>query len=93
MQRIQVRELNQDTAGTLARVAAGETFEITNRGKLVARLIPVHGPDPEDLTDWIVDDLVTPPTVTGAIPMPHTEAPIASDAGELLSQMRDEERW
>jgi prevent-host-death family protein len=41
MEQIPVRQLNQDTAGVLARVEAGETVEITSRGKPVARIVPV----------------------------------------------------
>ncbi|MDY7091297.1 MAG: type II toxin-antitoxin system prevent-host-death family antitoxin, partial [Actinomycetota bacterium] len=41
MDRIPIRSLNQDTAGVLARVEQGETVEITNRGRLVARIVPV----------------------------------------------------
>ena len=35
-----MRELSQRTAQVLARVRAGETVEITDRGKPVARIVP-----------------------------------------------------
>ncbi len=35
-----MRELSQRTARVLARVRAGETVEITDRGKTVARIVP-----------------------------------------------------
>lgn len=35
-----MRELSQRTARVLARVRAGETLEITDRGKTVARIVP-----------------------------------------------------
>ncbi|WP_285628059.1 type II toxin-antitoxin system prevent-host-death family antitoxin [Kineosporia sp. NBRC 101677] len=41
MQRIGVRELNQNTSQILARVSGGESLEITDRGRPIARLVPV----------------------------------------------------
>jgi prevent-host-death family protein len=40
MERIGVRELRQHASRWLARVAAGETIEITDRGRPVAMLTP-----------------------------------------------------
>jgi prevent-host-death family protein len=40
MERIGVRELRQHAGRYLARVSSGETFEITDRGRVVARLVP-----------------------------------------------------
>ncbi|HUL98709.1 MAG TPA: type II toxin-antitoxin system prevent-host-death family antitoxin, partial [Mycobacterium sp.] len=35
-----MRELNQDTAGVLARVKQGERVNITERGRVIACIIP-----------------------------------------------------
>ena len=43
MERIGIRELRQHASRYLARVKAGETVEVTERGRLVALLAP---PDP-----------------------------------------------
>lgn len=43
MERIGVRELRQHASRYLARVAAGETLEVTDRGRPVAMLVPVAG--------------------------------------------------
>ncbi|MHB1533864.1 MAG: type II toxin-antitoxin system Phd/YefM family antitoxin [Acidimicrobiales bacterium] len=43
MERIGVRELRQHASRYLDRVKAGETVEVTERGRLVALLVP---PDP-----------------------------------------------
>jgi prevent-host-death family protein len=40
MQRIGVRELRQHASRYLERVKAGETVEVTERGQLVALLVP-----------------------------------------------------
>lgn len=41
MKKVGVRELRQQASRLLRRVAAGESFEVTDRGRPVARLIPV----------------------------------------------------
>ena len=45
MLRIGVRELRQNASRYLARVKAGETVEVTERGVLVARLVPPQAAD------------------------------------------------
>ncbi len=42
MERIGVRELRQHASRFLRRVKAGETVEVTERGVLVALLVPPH---------------------------------------------------
>ena len=41
MDRIGIRELRQHASRWLQRVAAGESFEVTDRGRPVALLVPV----------------------------------------------------
>lgn len=90
MEQIPIRTLNQDTAGVLARVENGETVEITNRGRPIARIVPIGD---DTLADLIAAGVVVPATLTGAVPMPTVPAEGGSEAGELLSSLRDEERW
>jgi prevent-host-death family protein len=90
VEQIPIRSLNQDTAGVLARVERGQVVEITNRGRPIARIVPVTD-DP--LADLIASGTVVPPTVAGLIPMPVVPADPGQEAGELISQLRDEERW
>lgn len=89
MEQLPIRTLNQDTAGVLARVEAGEIVEITNRGRPIARIVPIV---PDSMADLVASGIVVPPTITGPIPMP-TIAASGPDAGELISALRDEERW
>lgn len=42
MQRVGIRELRQNATAVLRRVAAGETVEVTDRGRSVARIVPMH---------------------------------------------------
>jgi prevent-host-death family protein len=88
--QIPIRDLNQDTAGVLARVERGETVEITNRGRPIARLIPVTT---DVMADLVASGVVVPPTITGPIPMPTVPAEPGPEAGALVSALRDEERW
>ncbi|HEV2778366.1 MAG TPA: type II toxin-antitoxin system prevent-host-death family antitoxin [Actinophytocola sp.] len=90
MEQVPVRVLNQDTAGVLARVEGGETIEITSRGKPIARIVPVYD---GELADLVAAGRVTPATIKGPIPMPMIKAPPGADAGELIRQLRDEERY
>jgi prevent-host-death family protein len=49
MERIGVRELRQHASRYLARVVNGETLEVTDRGRPVARLVPIQHDVWEDL--------------------------------------------
>jgi prevent-host-death family protein len=42
MERIGIRELRQHASRYLTRVSQGETLEVTDPGRVVARLVPVH---------------------------------------------------
>ncbi len=88
MEQIPVRVLNQDTAGVLARVEAGNAVEITSRGKPIARIIPICD---GELADLVAQGRVTPATSRGPWTTPAIKAPPGSDAGALIRQLRDEE--
>ncbi len=45
MTTISHRELRNNSADVLRRVAGGEAFEVTNRGVVVARLSPASTPE------------------------------------------------
>jgi prevent-host-death family protein len=90
MEQIPIRTLNQDTAGVLARVERGEVVEITNRGRPIARIVPVGA---DSLADLVAAGVVHPPTVTGPVPMPQVAPESDAESGALLSALRDEERW
>jgi prevent-host-death family protein len=91
MEQIPIRTLNQDTAGVLARVERGEAVEITNRGRPIARIVPV---DADPLSDLVAAGVVLPPTITGPLTPPAVAAaPGQPEAGELITALRDEERW
>jgi len=88
MESIGVRELRQHASRYLARVAAGESFEVTDRGRPVARLVPVLADRWEELlrSGWVV--------------LPDDEADLLSEepadfglnASEELARQREHER-
>ena len=88
MERIGVRELRQNASRYLDRVARGETLEVTDRGKPVARLVPV-GTDP--WADMVASGRVTlaedPTDVANEAPGAY-----AVEASAVLAAMREDER-
>jgi len=42
MNQVGIRELRQNATAILRRVAAGEVVEVTDRGRAVARIVPMH---------------------------------------------------
>jgi prevent-host-death family protein len=93
VESIPVRQLNQDTAGVLARVEHGESLEITSRGRPIARLVPATPRGLDELDDLIAAGRVVPATVSTPFVAPEGPVGEGVDAGELLSTLRDEERW
>ena len=47
--QVGVRELRQNLSVYLARIARGETLEVTDRGRAVAILAPLPGPWPSSI--------------------------------------------
>jgi prevent-host-death family protein len=92
MEQIGVRELNQNTSQVLARVSGGETIEITDRGRPVARLVPV-GDATSTLTRLVSSGRAVAPTGSGPVPLPPRLGDPAVDAASELAALRDEERW
>jgi prevent-host-death family protein len=90
MSEVPVRDLNQDTAGVLARVKRGEEIDITERGRVIARLVPAQA-DP--LADLVASGKLRPPTVGGPVPRPTGPVRTDHEAGELVRELRDAERY
>ncbi|WP_167492945.1 type II toxin-antitoxin system Phd/YefM family antitoxin [Micromonospora ureilytica] len=92
MERIGVRELNQNTSQVLARVSGGETVEITDRGHPIARLVPVSD-DRSMLAKLVAAGRAVAPTGGGPVPLPPKLGAEDVDVAAALAEMRDEERW
>ncbi len=92
MERIGVRELNQNTSQVLARVSGGETIEITDRGHPVARLVPVAD-EMSTLARLVASGRAVAPTGAGPVPLPPPLGDPGVDVAAELAAMREEERW
>jgi prevent-host-death family protein len=90
MSEVPVRVLNQDTAYVLARVKRGEEIDITERGVVIARVVPAVA---EPLRRLTATGKLRLPTATG--PMPRHRGHVRTDheSGRLVSEMRDDERY
>jgi prevent-host-death family protein len=91
--RIGVRELRQHASRYLHRVAAGESFTVTDRGTPVAHLVPPGARI--TLADRISSgELLVPQHPTGAL-SGRLPAPLdlGFNASEELARLREEERW
>lgn len=87
-----MRELRQHASRYLARVQAGESIEVTDRGRLVARLVPAGGGDPWE--DLLAAGLVTP-AADGADLLDVTPVQPALGAisgSEALAELRSGQR-
>jgi prevent-host-death family protein len=88
MKSIGVRELRQHASQFLARVAHGERFEVTDRGRPVAHLVPVQR-DP-----W--DDMVASGRVLladdGTDVLDERPVDYGIDASAALADARADER-
>jgi prevent-host-death family protein len=87
---VPVRELNQNTAGVLARVKRGEPVDITDRGVVVARLVPVAE---HPLAELVRSGRLRAATITGPAPRPTGPVQTDHEAGALLREQRDGERY
>jgi prevent-host-death family protein len=88
MDRIGVRELRQHASRYLARVANGETIEVTDRGRPVALLVPT----PEDpWRELVATGQVIVASGHGEV---TDDAPVdyGIDAAARLAAMRADER-
>ncbi len=92
MQRIGIRELNQNTSQVLARVSGGETLEITDRGRPIARLVPVTDQQ-SALSRLVASGKAVAPISSGPIPLPPSWGDEEIDVASTLQTLRDEERW
>lgn len=91
--RVGLRELRHRTGAVLARVRAGETLDVTEHGRPIARLVPVHDPVPSPLLARLErEGRLIPATRPGYLPAHRVPLP-GKSASEALAEMRDEERW
>lgn len=93
MESVGIRELRQHASRYIQMVKAGQRISVTERGKLVAYLVPAE--DSATVLDRLaasgdylppasgIDDLVPPPMI------PQGRLPLS----EVVAELRDAERW
>jgi prevent-host-death family protein len=88
-----LRDLRHHTSEVLARVRHGETVDVTEHGRLIARIVPVGDREPAPvLARLVASGRATLARRPGYRPRmrPGGGSDRLSDA---LAAMRDEERW
>jgi len=92
MTRVGVRELRQNASAVLRRVLAGESIEITQRGRPVAMLVPI--PEPNDVVERLVAQGLATPAKGDLLdlPLPIKLAPGSKLPSEILEELRSDER-
>jgi prevent-host-death family protein len=92
MARIGVRELRQNASAVLRRVLAGESIEITQRGRPVALMVPI--PEPTDVIERLVSEGRARPAKGNLtdLPPPLEPEPGSMLPSEALAELRADER-
>lgn len=88
-----LRELRHHTSEVLSRVRHGETVDVTEHGRLIARIVPAGDREPSSALARLAE--------TGRLKLarrPGYRPPMRSGDGtdrlsEALDALRDEERW
>jgi prevent-host-death family protein len=89
MERIGVRELRQHATRYLSKVKAGETVEVTERGRLVALLVPPT-PGTSAREHLIATGQLIPATRPFRLPQRIAASPDTPDSGTVLDDLRDD---
>ena len=94
-QRIGIRELRQHASVYVDLAEKGVIVDITNRGRLVARLVPVREPE-SPLERLVAAGIILPAEEPGNLLAIEPAPPVPPghpSASEILAQMREEERY
>lgn len=88
-----LRDLRHHTSEVLARVRHGETIDVTEHGRLIARIVPVGDREPTPVLARLVE--------TGRATLarrpgyrPRMRSADGTDRlSDAVAELRDEERW
>jgi len=88
-----LRELRHRTSEVLARVRHGEIIDVTEYGRLVARIVPVEERDSTPVLDRLAASGRVRPAVRPGY-RPRMRAGDGTDRlSDALAALRDEESW
>ena len=88
MERIGIRELRQHASRYLRLVKAGETVEVTERGQLVALLVPSH-PATSARERLVASGRLIPSARPLRLPQRVPALPGSPDTGAILDELRE----
>jgi prevent-host-death family protein len=91
METIGLRELNQNPSRAVARVRAGESLLVTDRGKPVLRMVP-EVESPGVLSHMVAEGTVTAPIEVGLPELIEDLLPDVNSVTDLLLAERARER-
>ena len=94
MEKVGVRALRQNASALLRRVQAGEIIEVTDRGRPVARLVPL---EPKSILDQMIAAGRVRPAIGDLLEYLREHPPLPAlpgerSASEILAEMRADER-
>jgi prevent-host-death family protein len=95
IRRIGIRELRQHASVYIDLAEKGYTVDITNRGRLVAQLVPAkdaESPLERLIAAGVIREAESPGDLLDIEPAPPVP-PGRPTASEILMQMREEERY
>ena len=88
MTDVGIRALKQNASKVVAKVAAGEVVTVTDRGRPVARMVPIVASKLDELIDA---GLATKATRSfDDLPPPQPRRPGQPSASEVLDELREE---
>jgi prevent-host-death family protein len=91
METLGLRELNQNPSKAVARVRAGVSIVVTDRGQPILRMVPVSEP-PTVLQRMVAAGEATAPSSHGMPDLIPDLAPDLESLAEILVADRDRER-
>jgi prevent-host-death family protein len=81
-----IRELKQNASRVVARVAAGEVLTVTDRGRAVARLVPLN----ESRRDQLIGEGRLTPATGSLVDLPDPLPPGRTDMSKSLIADRED---
>lgn len=91
MEAVGIRELKQNASAVVRRVAEGEDVVVSDRGRPVARMVPLYSSPMEDLIlRGLIDQAVAE---VESLPDPIESSLGVSAGSDALSQLREDERY
>jgi prevent-host-death family protein len=90
MDRVGIRELRQNASAVIRRVVGGETLEVTDRGRAVARIVPLR---PAGVVDQLIAEGRAVPATSDLLDVSPLR-PVKGQPGlsEVLGEMRADDR-